>query len=139
VLARAPVHTTAEVAIQSENDIVTARKVVRAMSTDLAFGLTDVTRIVTAASELARNIYVHAGSGVMRCQKLEQSHRIGLELTFEDHGPGIADLDMAMTDGYTTNAGLGMGLPGSRRLMDEFTIDSNVGQGTTVRIRKWRR
>jgi serine/threonine-protein kinase RsbT len=131
--------TEVAVAISSENDIVAARKAVRSMSTDVAFGLTDVTRIVTAASELARNIYVHAGSGVMRCQKLQHAGRVGLELTFEDRGPGIPDVAMAMRDGYTTSAGLGMGLPGSRRLMDEFTIDSHAGQGTTVRVRKWRR
>lgn len=131
--------TDVEVAISSENDIVAARKAVRTMATDLAFGLTDVTRIVTAASELARNIYVHADSGVMRCQTLHNAGRVGLELTFEDRGPGIPDIATAMRDGFTTSAGLGMGLPGSRRLMDEFTIDSHVGQGTTVRVRKWRR
>ena len=134
-----PIVKPTEVAISSENDIVAARKAVRTLSTDLAFGLTDVTRIVTAASELARNVYVHAGSGVMRCQKVENAQRVGLELTFEDQGPGIPDIAMALQDGYTTSAGLGMGLPGSRRLMDEFTITSNIGQGTTVRVRKWRR
>ena len=131
--------TDVEVEVSSENDIVAARKVVRTMATNLAFGLTDVTRIVTAASELARNIYVHAGSGVMRCQKVEHAGGVGMELIFEDHGPGIPDIAMALRDGYTTSAGLGMGLPGSRRLMDEFTIESNVGQGTTIRVRKWRR
>jgi serine/threonine-protein kinase RsbT len=131
--------TEIEVAIASENDIVAVRKAVRTMATDLAFGLTDVTRIVTAASELARNIYVHAGSGAMRCHTVENAEGVGLELTFEDHGPGIPDIALALRDGYTTSAGLGMGLPGSRRLMDEFTIESTVGQGTTVRVRKWRR
>jgi serine/threonine-protein kinase RsbT len=128
-----------EVSITAENDVVAVRKVVRTVSTELAFGHTDVTRIVTAASELARNIYVHAGSGVMRCQLLEEAHRVGLELVFEDEGPGIADISAALQDGYSTKSGLGMGLPGSRRLMDEFEIASQVGNGTKVRVRKWRR
>jgi len=134
-----PALQESELRITTENDIVAARRTVRTVSTDLSFGLTDVTRIVTAASELARNIYVHAGSGVMRCHTVEQAHRVGLELVFEDHGPGIADIGVALQDGYSTNAGLGMGLPGSRRLMDEFEIASQVGKGTTVRVRKWRR
>jgi serine/threonine-protein kinase RsbT len=125
--------------IGSENDIVAARRAVRTAATELQFGITDVTRIVTAASELARNIYVHAGSGVMRWRTLQQAHRVGLELVFEDRGPGIADLSLAMQDGYSTNAGLGMGLPGSRRLMDEFQIHTHVSDGTTVSVRKWRR
>ena len=128
-----------ELPIRSENDIVAARRAVRIAATELQFGVTDVTRIVTAASELARNIYVHAGAGVMRWQTLQQAHRIGLELVFEDHGPGISDVNLAMQDGYTTNAGLGMGLPGSRRLMDEFQIDTRVSDGTRVCVRKWRR
>jgi serine/threonine-protein kinase RsbT len=126
-----------EFRITSENDIVMARKVVREASTALGFGLTDVTRIVTAASELTRNIYHYAKSGVMHWRSLNEGERVGLELTFEDNGPGIADIEKAMEPGYSTGKGLGMGLPGSKRLMDEMTIESTVGKGTTVTVRKW--
>ena len=126
-----------EFRITSENDIVMARKVVRDAATALGFGLTDVTRIVTAASELTRNIYHYAQSGIMRWRVLNQTAKTGLELTFEDHGPGIPDVAKAMEAGFSTGKGLGMGLPGAKRLMDELTIQSTVGQGTTVVVRKW--
>ena len=126
-----------EFRITSENDIVMARKVVRDAATALGFGLTDVTRIVTAASELTRNIYHYAESGVMRWRSLNQGALVGLELTFEDSGPGIADLEKAMEMGFSTGKGLGMGLPGAKRLMDELVIESTVGKGTTVVVRKW--
>ena len=126
-----------EFRIQSENDIVMARKIVRDAANALGFGLTDVTRIVTAASELTRNIYHYAKSGVMRWRSLNQADRVGLELTFEDNGPGIPDIGKAMEVGFSTGKGLGMGLPGSKRLMDEMTIESTVGKGTTVVVRKW--
>ena len=127
-----------EFRITSENDIVMARKVVRDAATALGFGLTDVTRIVTAASELTRNIYHYAKSGVVRWRVLSGTDT-GLELTFEDQGPGIPDVERAMEPGFTTGNGLGLGLPGSRRLMDELTIESTVGKGTTVVVRKWLR
>jgi serine/threonine-protein kinase RsbT len=126
-----------EFRITAENDIVMARKIVRDASTTLGFGLTDVTRIVTAASELTRNIYLYAKSGVMRLRLLNQDGRMGLELIFEDNGPGIPDVAKAMEPGFTTGNGLGMGLPGSKRLMDEMTIESTVGKGTTVIVKKW--
>ena len=126
-----------EFQITSENDIVMARKVVRDAATALGFGITDVTRIVTAASELTRNIYHYAKSGVMHWRVLKQDSRVGLELTFKDSGPGIPDVERAMEPGFTTGKGLGMGLPGSKRLMDEMTIESTVGKGTTVVVRKW--
>ena len=126
-----------EFRIESESDIVTARKVVRDAATTLGFGITDVTRIVTAASELTRNIYHYARSGVMRWRSLNQAARVGLELTFEDNGPGIPDIDKAMKVGFSTGKGLGMGLPGAKRLMDELTIESTVGKGTMVVVRKW--
>ena len=126
-----------EFRIESESDIVTARKVVRDAATTLGFGITDVTRIVTAASELTRNIYHYAKSGVVRWRVLNRGTDTGLELTFEDHGPGIPDVPKAMEMGFSTGKGLGMGLPGSKRLMDEMTIESTVGQGTTVLVRKW--
>ena len=128
-----------EFRITSESDIVMARKVVRDASTTLGFGITDVTRIVTAASELTRNIYHYAESGVMRWCSLNQDSRVGLELTFEDSGPGIPDVEMAMEPGFSTGKGMGLGLPGSKRLMDEMTIESTVGKGTTVVVRKWLR
>lgn len=123
--------------IESENDIVMARKVVRNAATALGFGITDVTRIVTAASELTRNIYHYAKSGVMHWRTLNQGAKVGLELTFEDRGPGIPDIDKAMKVGFSTGNGLGLGLPGAKRLMDEMTIASTVGQGTAVVVRKW--
>jgi serine/threonine-protein kinase RsbT len=126
-----------EFRITSENDIVMARKVVREAATALGFGLTDVTRIVTAASELTRNIYHYAKSGVVRWRSLNQAAKVGLELTFEDSGPGIPDVPKAMEVGFSTGNGLGMGLPGAKRLMDELVIESTVGKGTTVVVRKW--
>lgn len=128
-----------ELRITSEYDIVMARKVVRDAATTLGFGITDVTRIVTAASELTRNIYHYAKSGVMHWRALNPDARVGLELTFEDSGPGIPDVEKAMEIGFSTGKGMGLGLPGSKRLMDEMTIESTVGKGTTVVVRKWLR
>ena len=128
-----------EFRITSENDIVMARKVVRDAATTLGFGITDVTRIVTAASELTRNIYHYAKCGVMHWRSLNQGARVGLELTFEDSGPGIPDVEKAMEKGLSTSKGMGLGLSGSKRLMDEMTIESTVGKGTTVVVRKWLR
>ncbi len=126
-----------EFRIESEGDIVMARKLVRETATSLGFGITDVTRIVTAASEMTRNIYQYAGSGCMYWRTLNQGSVEGLELTFVDHGPGIADLTKAMQPGFSTGRGLGMGLPGAKRLMDEMTVESKAGQGTKVGLRKW--
>ena len=126
-----------EFRIGSESDIVLARKIVRDFSTELGFSLTDVTRIVTAASELTRNIYHYAGNGLMRWRPLNERGQVGLELIFEDQGPGIPDVEKAMEAGFSTGKGLGLGLPGSKRLMDEMTIQSRPGQGTVVGVRKW--
>ncbi len=131
--------TQGECRIESEGDIVIARRHVRNAATALGFGITDVTRIVTAASELTRNIYHYAGRGMMRWRKVAQDGRIGLELTFEDNGPGIADIGRAMEAGYTTSKGLGLGLPGAKRLMDQMSVESEVGKGTTIQVRKWLR
>ena len=128
-----------ELRIESEGDIVLARRAVRAVATALGFSLTDVTRIVTAASELTRNIYQYAQRGLMRWRVLKSGDRLGLELVFADAGPGIADIAQALTPGYTTGKGLGMGLPGAKRLMDEMDIESRAGQGTTIQVRKWLR
>ena len=137
--AATDVTSSGELSIKDENDIVSARRTVRDASIQLGFGQTDVTRIVTAASELARNIFKYAGEGMMRWRRIETSSRIGLELQFVDRGPGIQDVDLAMQDGFSTSGGLGMGLPGARRLMDDLEIESAPGQGTVVTLRKWRR
>lgn len=128
-----------KVVIEDESDIIVARKMIREVAQKTGFSLTDVTRIVTAASELARNIVLYTGSGVMRWCTVDNSATVGIEMTFEDHGPGIADLDQVMQEGYSTSKGLGIGLPGSRRLMDEMEIRSEMGEGTIVVVKKWRR
>jgi serine/threonine-protein kinase RsbT len=128
-----------EAQIHLESDIIATRRTVRTVATQLGFGITDVTRIVTVASELARNVFLYAGSGSMRWRALDTGGRIGIELTFEDSGPGITDLEQAMQEGYTTGDGLGMGLPGAKRLMDEFEIASEIGKGTKVMAKKWHR
>lgn len=127
------------VPIRSENDIIATRLAVREAANELGFGVTDVARLVSAASELARNVVEYAGSGVMRYGVAEQNHNAGLELIFEDQGPGIADLELALTPGYSTSKGLGLGLPGAKRLADEMEIHSEAGHGTTVTLRKWLR
>jgi serine/threonine-protein kinase RsbT len=125
--------------IRSESDIVTTRRTMRKVAQGLGFGITDVTRIVTAASEPARNVVLYAGSGVIRWRELGLSGKVGVELTLEDNGPGITNIEQAMQEGYTTSGGLGLGLPGTKRLMDEFEIASEVGKGTRITVRKWRR
>lgn len=119
--------------------IVAALQTIRGAAGQLSFGLTDVTRIVTAASELARNVFVYAGSGKMRWHRVERPNEVGLEIAFEDHGPGIPDVDQALQVGYSTAGSLGMGLPGAKRLMDELQLTTEMGFGTTVIVRKWRR
>jgi len=131
--------TRGNVPIKSENDIVVARRVVRDVATQLCFGVTDVTRVITAASELARNVFLYAGEGVMRWCTFDRAGAVALELTFEDDGAGIPDIELAMKPGYSTSRGLGLGLPGAKRLMDEMEIHSEVGNGTTVTVRKWLR
>ena len=125
--------------VETEGDIVTVRRTIRDVAKALGFGITDVTRIVTAASELTRNIYVYANEGNVRWRIVNSGYERGLELVFEDQGPGISDLALAQEEGYSTGGGLGLGLPGARRLMDEMEIESEVGQGTTVTLRKWLR
>jgi len=127
-----------EIAIQGEGDIVATRHTVREIAMKLGFGITDVTRIVTAASELARNVYKYGGGGVVRWRHLSKDERSGLELQFVDQGPGIADISKALEVGYSTGRGLGLGLPAAKRLMDELEIQSDPGRGTCVTLRKWR-
>ena len=124
--------------VHSDEDVVRVRQVTRQWAVGLAFSLVDQTKIVTAASELARNTLVHGGGGSTRIEELVEGARRGLRLTFEDKGPGIADLPQALRDGYTTGTGLGLGLGGARRLSSEFDITSAAGQGTRVRITRWK-
>ncbi len=124
--------------LQGEADIVHARQAVRKWAAELAFSLVDQTKIVTAASELARNAIVYGKGGEMRMAALQDGARKGLELVFEDKGPGIADLKLALQDGYTTGSGLGLGLSGAKRLSNEFDIVSKLGEGTCITIRRWK-
>jgi len=122
--------------ITSVEGIVAARQKVRELASNMGFSTVDQTRIATAVSELARNIYQFAGKGRVTIFSLE-GDRKGMKLVCEDDGPGIADIELAMTDGYSTSKSLGLGLPGARRLMDEFQIESEPGKGTKVTITKW--
>ena|SRR5579862_5254333 len=128
-----------EIKIAEESDIAIARRAVREVAGKLGFGVTETARIVTAASELSRNVHKYAGEGVMHWRALVNGDARGLELSFVDHGPGISDVEQALREGHSTGGGLGMGLPGARRLMDEMEIHSVVKQGTTVLVRKWLR
>ena len=123
--------------IQSDNDVVRVRQATRQWAVDSGFRLVDQTKIVTAASELARNALVHGGGGTVHMEVLVDGGRRGLRLTFSDKGPGIDDIDRALTNGYTTGSGLGLGLGGAKRLSSEFEISSVPGQGTEVRITRW--
>ncbi len=125
--------------IRNPNDVVIVRRVVRERSLSLGFGLIDLTKIVTAASELARNTLEYGHGGEVDIEELENERgRLGIKMTFTDQGPGIADLKLALTDGFTSGSGMGMGLPGSKRLMSELTIDSVIGKGTRVIAIKWK-
>lgn len=124
--------------IRTEHDIVLARQAVRRLSVEATFGLVDQTKMVTAASELARNTVVYGGGGVLQCESLLEGARRGLRLTFTDEGPGIADLSLAMKDGWTSGSGMGLGLSGAKRLVNEFEIDSAPGRGTRVTITRWK-
>jgi len=117
---------------------VRVRQAVREASLALRFSLVDQTKIVTAASELARNTLVHGGGGELRIELLNNGARPGLRLTFTDQGPGIPDLELAMKEGYTTGTGLGLGLSGSKKLASEFDIQSEVGRGTRVTVTRWK-
>lgn len=124
--------------ITSDEDMVPARAEGRALALSLGFSRTDATLIATAISEIARNIVVHAGSGEMTMRPVYEDSRYGIVVTARDEGPGIRDVEAALGHGYTGRGGLGLGLPGARRLMDEFHIDTNSGSGTTVTMTKWR-
>lgn len=125
------------VEIRSDADVVDARQRGRELAAHLGFSSTDLTLIVTAISEVARNIVVYADSGEIILRGVKDDHQSGIVVVAKDRGPGIPDLDLAMRDAYSTGNGMGLGLPGSRRLMDEFEIDTEVGRGTTITMTKW--
>ncbi|MDP4172396.1 MAG: anti-sigma regulatory factor [Bacteroidota bacterium] len=124
--------------IRNSDDIVLIRQVVREWALMIQFSLVDQTKIVTASSELARNAVEYGGGGVLYLQIVSDGIRKGLKLIFEDKGPGIADIGLALKDGYTTGEGMGLGLGGARRLVNEFNIESSVGQGTKITIIRWK-
>jgi len=129
---------TEELPIRAEDDVVRIRQVCREWSIELGFSLVDQTKIVTAASEIARNTKVYGGGGTAVLESLSEGARRGLRLTFADKGPGIPDVQQALKDGFTTGSGLGLGLGGARRLMNEFSVVSEPGQGTRVVLTKWK-
>lgn len=122
----------------TDQDVVWIRKVAREYLVALGFGTVDQTKMVTAASELARNTLRYGGGGEFRISKVASGSRRGVSMSFHDNGPGIADLDLALTDGYTTGGGMGLGLSGSKRLADDFEIETAPGAGTIVKIVKWK-
>jgi len=124
--------------IRAGEDVVAARQLVRELAVLVGFSLVDQTKVVTAASELARNVLQHGGGGTLTASALNDDNRRGLRLIFEDQGPGIADIQLAMKDGYTSGGGLGLGLGGAKRLSNEFEIDSTPGAGTRVTIARWK-
>ena len=124
--------------VRSGEDVVKARQIVRSRAMEAGFSLVEQTKIVTAASELARNTVIYGSGGEMRVERLSQGKRTGLRLTFEDKGPGIADIELALRDGYTSGNGLGLGLNGARKLSHEFDIWSKPGEGTRVTITRWK-
>jgi serine/threonine-protein kinase RsbT len=126
-----------QIPVTTDQDVVRVRQLVRTVAVDAKLSLVDQTKLVTAASELARNTLVYGGGGTVEVSRVRNEVRAGIRIVFADQGPGIADLDLALTDGYTTGGGLGLGLSGARRLVDDFTIDTAPGEGTTISITKW--
>jgi len=124
--------------VRTDQDVVMARQAVRRLTKELGFSLVDQTKMVTAASELARNTLTHGHGGEMHYELVQDGDRQGLRLSFVDEGPGIANLTLAMTDGWTSGNGLGMGLSGTKRLVNDFHIESQLGHGTRVTITRWR-
>ena len=124
--------------LKNSNDVVLARQKVRQWAIELHFSLVDQTKLVTAASELARNTLDYGLGGEMTIETLSSGAKVGLRLTFEDHGPGIPDIERALKDGYTSGSGMGLGLGGSKRLVNEFNIQSEVGKGTKITVARWK-
>lgn len=129
---------TETIRVETELHLVAVRNRVRGHAKEVGFGIVDETKLVTAASELSRNMVLYAGGGEILIEKVVTAARKGLRITFSDSGPGIEDLDLAMSDGYSTNGSLGLGLPGSKRLVCEFEISSRPGEGTRVTFTKWK-
>jgi serine/threonine-protein kinase RsbT len=129
---------TESVPVRSSAEVVSVRHVVRRYAVELGFSLVEQTKIVTAASELARNMVDYAGGGGLVLEALEEGHRRGLRLIFEDHGPGIPDVPAALRDGFTTGGGMGLGLGGAKRLSNEFEIKTAVGEGTRITLVRWK-
>jgi len=132
------VKTSEVMPIRAEGDVVMVRQRARAVAVEAGLGLVDVTKLVTATSELARNALIYGGGGTALIESLQEGIRKGVRLTFEDQGPGIPDIDQAMTDGWTSGNGMGLGLSGAKRLSNEFEITSSPGQGTRVMIARWK-
>ncbi|MBV9762028.1 MAG: anti-sigma regulatory factor [Acidobacteriaceae bacterium] len=133
-----PVVKTVELPLTRQEDVVAVRQRTRSLGVEIGLTIVDQTKIVTAASELARNTVIHGGGGKATIEIVKEASKQGLRLTFEDCGPGIPDLERAMQDGYTSGAGLGLGLGGSKRLCNDFAIESKVGKGTRVTIARWK-
>ena len=125
--------------LKADSDVVRVRQLVRDVATSARLSLVDQTKLVTAASELARNTLVYGGGGEATVRLLTQCSAVGVEVVFSDEGPGIPDIDLALTDGWTSGSGLGLGLSGTRRLVDDFELDTAPGAGTRITITKWRR
>jgi serine/threonine-protein kinase RsbT len=132
------ISSTGELPLASEHDIVLGRQAVRRLAQAEGFSLVDQTKLVTAASELARNALIYGGGGTLVWSVLHDGARRGVRLTFQDHGPGIPNLELALTDGWTSGKGMGLGLSGARRLCNEFEVDSTVGAGTRVTVTRWK-
>jgi serine/threonine-protein kinase RsbT len=124
--------------VVTENDIVHVRQNVRKWAVEMKFSLVDQTKMVTAASELARNLLIYGGGGKVRLEQLQEGMRMGLRVVFEDQGPGIPDIEQALKDGFTSGKGMGLGLGGAKRLVTDFHIKSIVGEGTCITTTKWR-
>ena len=135
---KVPVEASETMPVTTSDDVVRVRQAVRTQAVKAGFSLVDQTKIITAASEIARNTVDYGGGGTLLVESVRESTRHGLRLTFTDQGPGIADLDRAMTDGYTTGHGLGLGLSGAKRLCNEFDVKSTPGSGTTITMARWR-
>ena len=132
------VEKQSELPLRAQEDVVAARQFVRSWAVELGLSLVDQTKIITAASELARNAVIYGGGGLIRLEMLRETGKRGLRLTFEDQGPGILDIEKAMTDGYTSGNGLGLGLGGAKRLSHEFYLESAPGTGTRITITRWK-
>ncbi len=130
--------SSGELPLKNEHDIVLGRQAVRRLAQEQGFSLVDLTKLVTAASELARNALIYGGGGSLKWEVLLDGNRRGLRLVFVDQGPGIPDVNLALTDGWSSGTGLGLGLSGARRLVNEFALESTVGVGTRVAVTRWK-